>query len=147
VSDLIVANSIYNFEYGDTLQIPLFTHNCDNGIKVSQNNQALDTWTLLQISQNFRASDKYSFDKLEISLTLRITGYKKQSEEPAALFYFPSANSTAFSAWIAVVSNSFTLVSFWFTNIPISVQPRITASAPLLASKSMIRRYSAFEPG
>jgi len=34
----------------DTLQIPLFTHNCDNGIKVSQNNQALDTWTLLQLS-------------------------------------------------------------------------------------------------
>jgi len=33
---------------GDILQIPLFTHNCDNGIKVSQNNQALDTWTLLQ---------------------------------------------------------------------------------------------------
>jgi len=33
--------------YPDTLQIPLFTHNCDNGIKVSQNNQALDTWTLL----------------------------------------------------------------------------------------------------
>jgi len=37
-----------NLNSGDTLQIPLFTHNCDNGIKVSQNNQALDTWTLLQ---------------------------------------------------------------------------------------------------
>jgi hypothetical protein len=28
---------------------------------LSQKNQALDTWTLLQVSQHFRASDKYNF--------------------------------------------------------------------------------------
>jgi hypothetical protein len=42
---------------------------------LSQKNQAVDTWTLLQVSKNFRPSDKYSygsyqqlriiFDKLE----------------------------------------------------------------------------------
>jgi hypothetical protein len=43
--------------------------------------QALDTWTSLQVSQNFRPSDKYSygsyqqlriiFDKLELSAILK----------------------------------------------------------------------------
>jgi hypothetical protein len=46
---------------------------------LSLKNQAVDTWTLLQVSPNFRASDKYSyniykqlrliFNKLEISVT------------------------------------------------------------------------------
>jgi len=33
----------------------------DNGIMLSQKNQGLDSWTLLQISQHFRASEKYSY--------------------------------------------------------------------------------------
>jgi hypothetical protein len=50
---------------------------------LSQKNQAADTWTLLQVSQNFRASEKYSYDSyqqlrlildtLEISVTLRLS--------------------------------------------------------------------------
>jgi len=41
---------------------------------VSQNNQALDTWTLLQISQDFRGSDKYSFiaETTSFELTIHI---------------------------------------------------------------------------
>jgi len=45
---------------------------------LSPKNQAADTWTLLQVSQHFRASDKYSYgsyqqlrlilDKLELSM-------------------------------------------------------------------------------
>ena len=64
----------------------------------------------------------------------RITGAVQSGPAPSR------ASPTAFSACSAVVSISGTDVQAGVTNSPISVQPRITASAPRAASASMIDR-------
>lgn len=51
-----------------------------------------------------------------------------------------SARSTAASAWIAVVSNSGTGLSSGQTKSMISVQPKMTASAPRFTRRAITPR-------
>ena len=52
-----------------------------------------------------------------------------------------------FRVGVEVLSNTGSSVSAWPINIPISVQPRITPSAPLLRRHSISARYAALDFG
>ena len=69
-----------------------------------------------------------------------IPGQRATRARAGKLRHGANAFSTAARAWISVVSNSGMAVSFGFTSKGISVQPRITPSAPCAARRAMISR-------